>query len=87
MKRNSYVLIALVLCFAALLCGCSSAPRMNDSVSFTEDEDTVLEHIRPMLHAPAAKAWYPTLPDKIPFADYEAFTSRIGNAPNAHAEA
>lgn len=37
MKRNSYVLIALVLCFAALLCGCSSAPRMNDSVSFTEE--------------------------------------------------
>ena len=26
-------------------------------------------------------------PEKIPFADYEAFTARIGNAPNTHAEA
>ena len=52
-----------------------------------EDEDTVLEHIRPMLHAHAAKSWYPNLPEKIPFADYEAFVTRIGNAPNAHAEA
>ena len=47
----------------------------------------MLDHIRPMLHAHAAKAWYPNLPEKIPFADYEAFTARIGNAPNTHAEA